>query len=212
MAVDPVELMPYEPEERIVWAFRRGVQGRVSETDIGRFVDSLDEFESKVEFLQGAAAGAYHGARTTIKSAIEAMGDLISAAMNWTLEAYTTIYDPAVLKALARAWFVAPSSEARRKAVVAFAEVYRTHHPAGYAVLMTMAEVIPLLDALADWLRQPGTVAQVMVALGQSLGDLLGDTWARISGLTGQPEKQGFAIGEILGQAMMELALLVLGF
>ena len=138
--------------------------------------------------------------------------DLLTAVMNWTLEAYTTVYDPQILLQLIRTWTTGPDTPTRTKALLDMADLYRERHPAGSAALRTLSEVLPLLDALADWLRQPQAIRQILMAIARTLGDVLGDAWNGIRSLTGKPEAQGFAVGDILGRVTMELALFLLGF
>jgi hypothetical protein len=52
----------------------------------------------------------------------------------------------------------------------------------------------------------------VVESLLGEMGQALTDAWQKIRSLTGQPEKQGEAVGQPIGDFVMQIALFLLGF
>jgi hypothetical protein len=205
------EIQPFELNEGIVWAFLRGFEGRMKSKDISRIWKSLSDPNAAASFVAGLAMGAYDGARFTIEEYLKSTVAMLTQISNWTLEFYSTVYDPNVLRALVRVFVSSPNTPQRVEALNAFADVYSEHHPAGSAALRSLAEMLPVLDAISKWLRQPGALRDILVALGRQLGEAVGNEIERILSLTGQVYEQGKALGNILGQGVMQIALFLLG-
>ncbi len=207
-----IDLAPYDLDERIVWAFRRGLGGRFDPKDLDKIASSLSTTAAKQAFVRGAGKGAYEGASTTLRDVVRDTAELLEGAMNYVLEAYTTVYDPKMLKEILYFYMAAPDTASQKAALIRFADAYKEHHPAGSQAIFAIARAIPVLEGLAKWLAVPGNLFKVVMALAHHLGDQLGDQWEAIRNLTGKPEQQGFAMGRVVGDTTMTVALFILGF
>jgi hypothetical protein len=205
-------LQPYEFDEFLVWAIRRGVSGRVRQEDLERWAHSLEEARALGEFAAGLLVGAAEGAHERLKETVTDTLDLIKEGMNWVIEGYSTVYDPVLLKALLRAVFTAGGALQQAQAMTNLAMELRVRHPALTVALETLAELLPQLEAFAAWLKEPQAMRQVLGAILQDLGDLLGDAWTGMASLTGKPRAQGDAAGRVLGSFSMDVALYLVGF
>jgi hypothetical protein len=208
----PSAIAPYDLDERIVWAFQRGIQGRFDPADVRTVGVTLSTGRARTAFAAGVAQGMFEGARRTLRDAVESMGQLLQAAMNWTLEAYATVYDVDLVAKLVRVWVRAPGSPAGQRAILSVADYYRENRPAGYQALIALSEAVPALEAFAQWLKKPGAGAKLLAAMTEDLGTAIGDEWTRIRAHVADPGRLGEALGMTLGVVAMEIALLVMGF
>lgn len=210
MPVLQAELQPYEFDEFVVWAFRRGLRGRIVESDLDALVKSLEPWAAKQAFAKGLLSGAAAGAHARLKEEIDGTLALVEGAMNWTLEGYTTVYDPALLLRGLVALAATPGTPDFTEAVTKFGAELRIRHPALSGALEALAEAVLVLEALADWLQQPGAMRQILGGLAEEFGDLLGTFWGDVASLTGKPRDQGDKLGQAIGRVTMEIALFVL--
>jgi hypothetical protein len=199
------DLMPFDDDERLAWAFLKGLGTK--DLDVDAIVKSLESSQAKIDFGMGLAKGAYQGAKSTLDEASKSFSDLI----NWTMEFYSTVYDPALLRGIMKTWATAPDTPGRTKALLDLADLYQERHPAGSAAMSAIAEAIVALEALAEWLREPGALFQILMALSRLLGEVLAEERDLIRSRVGKPEALGFLVGDTLGQVVMTLALALLG-
>ncbi len=205
------ELVPYNLDDRIVWAFLRGINGSFGVRDIDNMAHSLDTPGAKTEFVTGLVQGAYSGSRLVIDEYIRSTAELLKAISNWTLEFYTTVYDWKLIENIINAWIKAPNAAEQTKAITVLADIYQARHPAGSAALGALAEVSAVLEEIAKWLKQRHVIGEILVALARDLGKLLDDELNQIRSLTGRPKELGHEIGNVIGQTITELTLLLLG-
>lgn len=205
-----VNLQPYEFDEYLIWAFRRGLHGRFAESEWDAVVRSLESRAAKTDFAKGLLLGASAGARIRLNEEIDGTLELVQGAMNWTLEGYTTLFDPALLLRGLLAWGATPGTPEFKDSVADFGTELRIRHPALSAALDALAEAVPTLRALADWLQQPDAMRQVLGALAEDFGDLLGDFWGEVVSLTKKPQALGDKVGNDIGRLCAEIALFVL--
>lgn len=210
-AVEQWELQPYDFDDFLVWSFHRGLAGRVSVVTWWRVASALDRPGAKGEFAAGMLVGTAQGARRRLEDEISDTLALVVEAVNWLLEAYTVVYDPVVLKDLLAATLGAVEPAERTRALSTLAATIHERHPATSGAIDALAEAVPALDALADWLGQPDALRKVLGALVREGGDVLADAWNEIVANIGKPGQQGELAGLIVGGFAMEVALIVTG-
>jgi hypothetical protein len=202
---------PFELDARVAWAFRRGVGDRWTRSDLAALTESLSDPSRAAGFAAGLTAGTVVGARDAVEEYVRSTLDLLVGVSNWTVEAFATVYDPELFGPMLKVYASAPNTVERVRALQGFADLYRAQHPAGADALQTLAETLPVLDKIVEWLQGPGAVAQVLVAAARSLGDLLGSELGALRELIGNPHALGREVGYLIGQIVVQLAQFVLG-
>jgi hypothetical protein len=203
--------VPFDLDERIVYIFRHNLVEPLRKGDLTKLSYSLEGRQAQIDFTQGLVKGVYRGARLVVEEYVKSTIEMLEKLVNWTLEFYSTVYDPSLWRGYIRKVLFASNTADRTTAVNELADLYSTRHPAGSAALLSLAETWSMLEALVEWLGQKDVVAVIVEALSRDLADLLRDELANILALTGQPEKQGLEVGNAVGQVTMQLALLILG-
>ena len=211
MAAVATTLQPYEFDEFLVWAFERGAAGRIGEREAARMFVALEDPEARMRFAAGMLVGVAAGAHQRLKEEIAATVSLVEEAVNWILEGYGTVYDPVLFGRLLAALRAAPGTAQQARALEAVALELRVRHPATTEALNALAEAIPVLEALADRLREPHVLRLVVGAIATELGDVIGDVSTEMASLTGRPQQQGEVGGRLIGRFAMEVALFCVG-
>lgn len=208
MPATQVELSPFELDEYLLWEFRRGLGGRDAVWDaVSR---ALDEPGARRAFTTGMLKGASTGAYERLDEEIAGTLELVQSSINWTLEGYTTLYDPVLLLRGLLAWGATPGTPEFEEAVATFGAEFRIRHPALSGAVEALAEATTALRALADWLKQPNALREVLGAVASDFGDLIGDFWDEVASRRGQPSAQGEVVGDAIGRVCMEVALFIL--
>jgi hypothetical protein len=209
--VAPQELAPYDWEDFVVWAFFRSVRIDFS-VDAAAIEKSLANADAKGAFALGLFEGIYEGGKEAVEQYAKDTTDLLLGVINYTLVFYTTVYDARLFAPMLEVLRSDPSSPQRQQALADLAELYRIEHPAASEALRALATADACIRDLLAALQQRAFQRKMLESLLGEMGEALTDAWQRIRNLTGQPEKQGEAVGKAVGDFVMQVALFFLGF
>ena len=107
----------------------------------------------------------------------------------------------------------APGSEAQAQALEETAKYFEREYPGFADALNAVAMVVIAMQAVSRWIdTTPDAGTKVAVAVASSLGKVLGDEAATLVSFAGSPRRLGEELGDLCGNATVEIALLVLGF
>jgi hypothetical protein len=122
-------------------------------------------------------------------------------------------YDPQNYINATRFYAATPGSEAQALALQEAGEYFEREYPGLADALRAVAMLSAAMQAVSQWIETtPDAAFQVAMAVSKSLGKVLGDEAAKLVSLAGSPDKLGEELGDLCGNATVEIAQLILGF
>lgn len=213
----PPELSPFDPRDRILWAFNRGITSRFSESDLKEYTENfiktygildiglstdLETIKARVKFSAGFLNGAVDGAKEAIRDFV---GN-VKKVLNSMIKFYSIVYNPQLVSKTIGVYFTAPGTDERKKALGDISEYFSKTYPDVAEALLLLAMIEPAFKVLEEWISQQNAVAQFLVAISEGIGELVGEELKDILSLSNKPEEQGEEVGKIIGGLVIEVA------
>ncbi len=208
-----VELMPFDIDERIVWIFKKSINSHLCASDIKKLAISLNSIDSRLEFIHGLLTGAYDGCSLVLE---EYAKDTISLLQKLG-EAEIKFFDIATNKELylraIRFYAISSINSAdRHKAFNELCDYFQEEYPQVASSLREIPKIEIALEAMLEWIKKKDAITEILLSVSEELGDIIGDELDRIKLLINKPKELGDEFGNILGQGVAQLALLIFGF
>jgi len=210
--------MPWEKEQRAWWAFSCAAERSLQQTPsqaASRLVSQLQTWELAdavvfgIAYDRGFLAGA-HQALARYRDDLQAMVRMLITA---PAQLFDASFDPQNYSNMQTFYGTTPGSEAQAQALEEMAKYFEREYPGFADALNAVAMVVIAMQAVSRWIdTTPDAGTKVAIAVASALGKVLGDEAATLVSFAGSPRRLGEELGDLCGNATVEIALLVLGF
>jgi hypothetical protein len=202
-----IEPRPWNRDERILWAFRRGVErasGRhITADQAWRLLVSISAPDAAFGFAAGIPGGAIDAARDYTVSLL----DLLRGVMRF----YSVVYDPAILLPTFKVWTTLPGSPERSQLLEEIAERLLTDHPEVAEAIRWIPVLELAMREFLDWLRTNEALLELSSDLGEGIAELIGKEIGVLLAMN-TPFEQGEHIGRATGYVATTVLLEILAF
>jgi len=212
-----LELAPFEPDERVIWAVRSGLKVALGD-DAWKTIDSAMPRVSDLDDRLKFQAGTVLGVGDAVVGFLNDQVSMMAGAIRGMLAYYSLVYDINVWKEMLAVWTAPPGTS-----VQPFAQFLKTDYPALYAAVIEYRPTVkklddmvkPLLDgtkpAASPWSVRETRTGEWMVSAALWLGGALKPVVDELVAAKGDPFGQGRIAGRVTARVIIEAALLALG-
>lgn len=208
------ELVPYEADQRALWALKRAwvaAFGPGGATEALAAMPDMTDADERVEFLDGLVDGVGESVATFVKEQV----DGVVAAVRGLLAFYGVVYDAQMWVQMLAVWVDKPGTS-----VETFERFLKTDYPEMYAAVTGFAPFVAELNAFAGRLRDRKTpagerwrvceqlVAEWLIAAPQWLGRQLRPHVGAFVAAKGDAHDQGVVVGRVGGRVIIEVVLM----
>ena len=215
LTTDPasnMDLQPFDLDERILWAFRRGLASRgPSDRDLLQFTLTIGSLEGQAKYTLGYVLGFGTGAKQAVLDYNRFVGNTLHLFVK-ALKDSGMVFDPNLVIGSVFIYSTAPGTKERAEALATIARYFKEIYPAGSAALEDMKVLGIVVESVAEWLSTRDAIANIAVKLSGVLGDVLGMLMGQLRPYLNDAEKLGRGVGYIFGQFVMWAILDLLGF
>lgn len=211
-------VMPWEKDQRVWWAFgcaaERSLQQSGSDA-ARRLVAQIQLWEPDdvVTFALAYDRAFLTGAHAALKRYRDDMVAMMRSLVTAAVQLYDATYDPQNWANIVRFHAAEPGSEAQIQALEEAAAYFEQEYPGIADALNALAMVSVAMQAVSNWIdATPDAGTKVAIAVSSALGKVLGDEAATLVSYARTPRRLGEELGDLVGNATVEVALLVLGF
>jgi hypothetical protein len=206
------DLPPFAWDERIIWAFNRGLANRGrTDLDVIHFLQTIGTAEGQAKFTVGFVLGSGIGADQAITDYSRFVAKTLHLFVS-AIEEAQLLFDPNLVIGSIKVYLTAPDSAERAGALEQIAEYFDKNYPGAAAALRGVKLAGMALESFGDWLSTPSAVSEIAVAISGMLGEVLAALLTGIRPYLNDAEKLGRGIGYMVGQFVMWVIFDLLGF
>lgn len=202
-----MEPRPWNRDERILWALRRGVERasgkHITADQALRLLASLGAPDAAFGFAAGVPGGAIDASRDYTESLVD--------SLRAVLRFYSIVYDPAILLPTFKVWTTLPGSPERSELLEEIARRLVADHPE----IADAIRWIPVLEVAVreflNWLKTHDALLELSSELGEGIAELIGKEIGVLLAMN-TPFEQGEQIGRATGYVVTTVLLEILAF
>jgi hypothetical protein len=211
--LDDIGLQPFEPDQRIFWAIRRGVRAALGDStwsDLQAALPDPASFTAMEPFIEGVAAGV----RDTIADVILQFEKLLVQGGGLTIAFYKLVFNTDFWVELAEVY-------SGNTDISEFGQYLQTNYPMLYKAIMSLpklqasfsrlVESLTTKDARPPWPAAAWAIAEWAVAVAPAIGGQLQPEIANLVAAKGNPADQGQIIGKVVSNVVIQVVFIVSG-
>jgi hypothetical protein len=212
------ELAPWEWDEKIFWAFRCGLRRTLKRAPSA----ALEELVRKLEAWPRAGipvfglsfqTGLQNGVWEASVRYYQDLTALVRGGLLAPAQLFDATYDPEAYRLLDQFLRAEPGSGDQADALEAMAAYFSGEYPELAAALRILGIVSAALSAFSEWLANAADAkVRIAMAVSSSAAQVIGTEAATFVAHASSPARLGLELGRLIGNASVEVALIILGF
>lgn len=201
------EPKPWNRDERIIWALRRGVERaagkRITQDEALQLLISISAPDTSFGFTVGFPEGALEATRDYTVSLL----DFLKSVLRF----YKIVYDPRILVSTLQVWTTLPGSVERSEQLEKIAVLLVKDHPEVAEAIRWIPVLEVAIKEFLEWLKTNDALLEVASVLGEGIAEFIGKEIGTLMKMSTSFE-QGQFLGRTTGYVITTVLLEVLAF